>query len=254
MKNNKGFTLIELLISIGIAGVVLAAAYTIFMGQNNSYKRQEQITEMQQNLRAAMTFMTREIRMAGANPLSVDGLTSIDTADTDTFHFTLDVSGGESDNIDNDDDGAIDCNDPSNPSDCNDPDEVDFPDGSIDDPNEDITYTTYDFPTASPDGDNDIGRNTGGGNQLVVENIDVLNFVYLDGDGNVLATPVSIPQLSEIRAVEITIVARTPRAFPGYTDTTVYTNQQGDVILDKSTNPDGFRRRMASSVITCRNI
>ena len=48
-NNNKGFTLIELLITIGIAGVVLAAAYTVLMVQNNSYKRQEQITEVQQN-------------------------------------------------------------------------------------------------------------------------------------------------------------------------------------------------------------
>ncbi len=91
MRNNKGFTLIELLFAIAIAGIVLAAVYGTFMVQNKSFKRQEQIVQLQDNLRSAMTFMSREIRMARANPTSNDDESiGILEADAGTFHFTLD--------------------------------------------------------------------------------------------------------------------------------------------------------------------
>lgn len=239
-NNNKGFTLIELLVSIGIAGVLLAAVFTTFMLQNTSYKRQEQIVELQQNLRSALNFMTREIRMAKSDPLS-QNVASIVSADAGTLHFTLDVSGGDTDDIDNDDDGQI-----------NEADEAQYPDGDVDDADEDITYALYD---AYGDGDNDIGRdtNTGGGNQPVAENVDVLDFVYLDSDGNVVASPVSVANLPTIWAVQLTIVARTNRQDPNFTDNAVYTNLQGTVVLDKSAAPDNFRRRMVRSTIKMRN-
>ena len=208
-NNNKGFTLIALLVSIGIAGVLLAAVYTTFMVQNTSYKRQEQIVELQQTLRSALNFMTREIRMAKSDPLS-QNVASIVSADAGALHFTLDVSGGEGDGIDNDDDGDID-----------EADEAAYPDGNIIGADENITYALYD---AYGDGDNDIGRDTGGGNQPVAENVDVLDFVYLDEDGTVLATPVSITELPTIQAVQLTIVARTNRPDPSFSDNTIYTN------------------------------
>ena len=75
IKNNKGFSLLELLVAITILTVVTIVAYSSFASQNRSYLIQEEVAEMQQNLRAAMGYMTREIRMATANPKSILGLT-----------------------------------------------------------------------------------------------------------------------------------------------------------------------------------
>jgi prepilin-type N-terminal cleavage/methylation domain-containing protein len=70
MRNDheKGFTLVEFLVAIGISAIVLAAIYSVYYAQQKSYVVQEQVAEMQQNLRAAMYIMAREIRMAGYDP------------------------------------------------------------------------------------------------------------------------------------------------------------------------------------------
>jgi type IV pilus assembly protein PilW len=82
--------------------------------------------------------------------------------------------------------------------------------------------------------------------QAVAENIDAVNFVYLDGSGNVTAI------LSDVRSVQITAVARTGRGDPGYTNTDSYTNQQGAEIL--AAQNDSFRRRLLSMSVICRNL
>lgn len=60
-----GFTLVELLVSMGIGLAVLAAVAGTFIAQSKYLNAQEQINEMQQNARAAMDIMVREIKMAG---------------------------------------------------------------------------------------------------------------------------------------------------------------------------------------------
>ena len=57
-----------------------------------------------------------------------------------------------------------------------------------------------------------------------------------------------------ISAIQMTIIARTERGFPNYTDNTAYQNLQGQTILDKSTNSDNYRRLMASTTLKLRNI
>ena len=118
-------------------------------------------------------------------------------------------------------------------------------DGTIDDPNENITYTIYD---SDADGQVDmIGRDTGGGAQPLADNIDALNFVYLDAAGNVTGT------VSEIKAVQVTIVARTGRLDQGFTNSDDdFTNQQGTVIYP--TPSDGFHRKILTTNIRCRNL
>ena len=67
MKNNEsGFTLIELLIVIVISALLTGAIYTIFISQQSSYAIQTGVTGMQQNARAALTLMEKDIRMAGS--------------------------------------------------------------------------------------------------------------------------------------------------------------------------------------------
>jgi hypothetical protein len=96
-----------------------------------------------------------------------------------------------------------------------------------------------------------LGRSMGGGAvSPVAYNIDALNFVYLDQDGNPTA------DRTQIRAVAVTMVGRSgkdvPVLFFKHQDNTVYRNQQGDVIL--AAPNDNFRRMMLSTVVKCRNL
>ncbi len=61
----RGFTLVELIIVVGIFGGVSAAAYAMYSVQQRSYFLQEQLVEMQQNIRAFEFFLEKDVRMAG---------------------------------------------------------------------------------------------------------------------------------------------------------------------------------------------
>jgi len=84
--NEKGVTLIELLVAFVICALVIAGIYRLFIAQTKAYTVQDQVVEVQQNIRNAMEMMIRDIRMAGfdydnstslvtigANPLVVAG-------------------------------------------------------------------------------------------------------------------------------------------------------------------------------------
>jgi len=60
-----GFTIIELLIAIALGLVILAGLFRTFKVQHDSYVVQDQVSAMQQNLRAAMYLITRDLQMAG---------------------------------------------------------------------------------------------------------------------------------------------------------------------------------------------
>jgi type IV pilus assembly protein PilW len=60
-----GFTLIELLVAIALGLVIMAGLFRTFKVQQDSYVIQDQVSAMQQNLRAAMHFITRDLQMAG---------------------------------------------------------------------------------------------------------------------------------------------------------------------------------------------
>ncbi len=104
---------------------------------------------------------------------------------------------------------------------------------------ENITYALAD---SDGDGDNDLERN----NNLIAENIDALDFLYLDETNNPTAVP------SEIKAVQITMVAKTGRGDRGYVDSVVYTNQQGTGILGPIN--DNSRRKRLTAEVRCRNM
>lgn len=63
--NKKGVTLIELLVALVISGVVIAGIYRIFTAQTRAYTVQEQVVDVQQNIRSVMEIILRDIRMAG---------------------------------------------------------------------------------------------------------------------------------------------------------------------------------------------
>jgi len=218
MRSEKGFTLVEFMVTVAMMTVVMAGVYLVFYSQQKSYTVQEQVAEMQQNLRGAMYLMAKEIKMAGCNPTG-QAQAGIVTAAADSIHFTMDLRGKG----------------------------TDTPNGNTSDENENITYALADIlPTSSGDGVMEIVRDTGTGQQVVAENIDALDFVYLDSNGNVTT------DLLRIRSVQITLVARTGNADRGYRDTTSYRNLQGTVILPAKN--DSFRRKRLATHIKCRNL
>lgn len=218
--NKQGFTLVELLVAMGISAVVMAGIYTVYSSQQKSYVAQEQMAAMQQNLRAAIYFMEREIRMAGYDPTrEVVGGAGIQTAGPNTINFTLDIT---------DNPGTGDA------------------DGDTADANENITYSLY-----TADGIQKLGRKSTStaNNQPVAENIDALDFVYLDANGAPTAT------LANIRSVQITLVARTGREDPGYTNNEQFYNQNpdGQELIYTALN-DSFRRKRLTTEVKCRNL
>ena len=64
-EKSKGVTLIELLIAMLISAILIAGIYRTFIHQQKTYATQEQVADMQQNVRVAINRMMREIRMAG---------------------------------------------------------------------------------------------------------------------------------------------------------------------------------------------
>ena len=71
LKKNKGITLIELLVAFAISGLLVAGIYRTFMSQQKTYVIQEQVVDMQQNMRLAINRMMTEIRMAGFGNVSM---------------------------------------------------------------------------------------------------------------------------------------------------------------------------------------
>lgn len=68
LLQEHGFTLVELMIAMVISGFVMAALYSTYVVQQKHALAQEQVAEMQQNLRAGMNYLIREIRLAGFDP------------------------------------------------------------------------------------------------------------------------------------------------------------------------------------------
>jgi type IV pilus assembly protein PilW len=61
----RGFTLVELLVAIAAGALLIGAVYNLFIVQNKSYAQQNQVAEMQQNIRSALSVLAAEIRQAG---------------------------------------------------------------------------------------------------------------------------------------------------------------------------------------------
>lgn len=218
--SNQGFTMVELLVAMVVALLALEAIYSTFLNQQKSYVVQEETAVMNQNLRIALLYMQREIRMAGCDPTGYANARIL-AANATSINFTEDVR------------GDLDGSDS---------------DGDTGDANENITYCLK---------KNNLVKNTGGGNQLVVPNIDALDFVYLDGSSppNVLnpgGSSVAAESLDQIRSVELTMVARTDRTTLSSKNKNAYFNQRGWEILEPQN--DNFSRRRLTVRIKCRNL
>jgi type IV pilus assembly protein PilW len=233
-NNHKGFSLIELMVAMAITSIVMAGIYMFYQSNLRSHITQQALVDMQQDMRAAMYMMTREIRVAGYDPTRSTAAT-FTIASIAEVQFQLDDNG----------DG-------------------DFDDGGGNDPNEQVRYVL----SNDADGDgvadgtpcNLVRQEWADPVQVVALNIDALNIVYLDQDGTDLIDPAtgSVPadEIQDIRSVQITIVGRSgeqlPVLFNSGTDNTSYINQQDTEILGAQN--DEFRRMRLTSEVKVRNM
>ena len=212
-NTSKGYTLIELMVALAATSILAACIYATYITQLKSHITQRQIVEMQQNLRAAMQLIEREVRMAGYDPLRTAGA-GVTTMLGNSFEFNMDL----------------------------------MEDGDLLDSNERVHYALE----TDAAGNQFLGRDDFSGLNLqpVAENIDALNFVYLDNT----ATPTTDPL--RVRSIQVTIVARSGRVVPvlfnRQTDSRTYRNQQNQIILPAQN--DNFRRMIITSEIKCRNL
>ena len=292
-SNEKGFTLVELLVAMAITGIVAGAIFTAFQSQQKSYLVQDQVAEMQQNLRAGMDIMVRDIRMAGYSQGAPGfGITDIRPRDKD-YNVDVTITGN----------GAFEFT-------------ADFDNNGTLSGGETISYSVYDFPVAHPDGINDLARNSGGGRQLVAENIEALGFAYAfdvvnnatgnppgdgildtynvggneqviwavdangdnrldrnldtDGDGDIDendgpgpggngligGTAIADVDRKDIRAVRIWMLARTEYGDKSFLNTKTYTvgNKVITPNTDADPNNDNLRMRLLETIVKCRNM
>lgn len=68
LLSQQGITLLELLIAMVLALIVVGAIYDAYAVQARSHSSQNVTRTIQQNLRAAMTILQQEVRMAGYDP------------------------------------------------------------------------------------------------------------------------------------------------------------------------------------------
>jgi len=264
--SQKGFTIVELLVAMAISMVVMAAVYSTYRSQQTSYIIQDQVSATQQNIRAAMYSLVRDIQMAGFNPTNAVGnIFRITTPGENTITFTADNGPGDTAGVQHYRSGGVDSD-------------------------ETITY--------SLNGNKELIRNVGGTNQTLAQNIEAIGFAYAyvdankqlvvtannniiwaidsstppdgtldlrldtndDGviaqnddsdnnttiDGSVLATPVAN---TAIKSVKIWILARTEKPIQGYNVSKQY------VVGNTVVSPDSkYMYRLLSETVMCRNL
>ena len=91
-KFNKGFTLVELMVTLAISSLVMSGIYAVFHKQVATHNTERLVVSMQQNARAAVSFMERDIRMARYDPAGAAVL-DILIADRAELQFQIDDDG-----------------------------------------------------------------------------------------------------------------------------------------------------------------
>lgn len=204
-KSNRGFTLIELVITLAMVAIIGVALSSTYRSQVQSYTVQEQVVGVQQNLRSAMDFIAKEIRLAGYDPLDGRAKAGFVAAGNNSIRFTLDVT----------DNGGTGGGD-----------------GDTGDANEDIRYALYD---AYADGINDLGRDTGGGLQPVVENVEAIAFAYaFDANGDGILDTYDAVNLNNITPAPVFAADRERVIWA------IDTNGNNDLDTNLDTDGDGF--------------
>lgn len=90
---NRGFTLVELMVAMGIAGILIALIFAVYTRMSVAYQAQNQITDINQNLRSAQNRIVSELRLAGAGiasgDLYLEDPPGVNYPDPDSSAYTL---------------------------------------------------------------------------------------------------------------------------------------------------------------------
>jgi type IV pilus assembly protein PilW len=227
---SAGFTIVELIITMLLAGIISISIFSAYRAQQRSYMVQDQVTEMQQRVRAGFHLMIKEIRVAGYDPQHAD-VAGITTADPQVLEFTFVADDDGIDNDDADGDGN--------------------PNTGADEPNE-LKTIKFDVYDAYGDGTNDVGRTVGASRMPLIENIEGLEFYYTLEDGTQLTDPTPA-QHEDIRTVQINILVRADMPDDEFTNNHTYTLDSGN---SWTIGPpgDNFRRRLLTTTVQFRNL
>ncbi len=227
MKNcalrSAGFTLVELMIALAIGAFILGQVYLAYVAQKKSSVTEIRVTEMQQNLRASVYPLIRNLRMAGYDPTGTASCAGFTEAVAGSMDFSMDLNGN----------------------------------GSCTDSHERIQFAFSGGTDANKDGIPDDGspkslgmQSSGaGGYQPIGENIESFEFRYLDEEGNVTTT------LADIRAVQVSLLARVDKPDRDYVNNIEYNPASGtNANWKRATTADNFRRRLLITTVFCRNM
>jgi type IV pilus assembly protein PilW len=230
-NTQRGMTLIELTIAMAVTFIVAGAIFATYRAQQMTHKTQRALVEMNQNIRSAVYYLSRDLRMAGADPqwgsaANPNGAGStILIANSNRIQFEVDWDQS----------------------------------GAIDNADETIRYAI--------NGNGDLGREIGnGGLQTIAENIEAIDFEYLGRSAAPpyqlitlnpgVGTNVPAAQLNNIRLVRVTIVANygNEQAMSWQrTDARTYTNAAGTRTVLAAQN-DNIRRSVLTTEVQMRNM
>lgn len=233
----SGFTLIELMLTLIISAIIIAAIYSAYLSQSRVYNAQEAVAEMQQNIRAGLGILTRDIRMAGYDPSETAGAGFVDgTAFSNGGGLSETVNTSASQiafTVDLDGDGLID-------------EAAEDLDGNG---NQDMTEIEQIAYRLGGTNSTDLQRySTTTGIiewQTVAEGIENLEFRYLDSSGNVTAN------LNAMKTVQISLLARSAQLDRKFTNTMTYVSAGG---VNWGPYGDNLRRRLLITRVDCRNM
>jgi type IV pilus assembly protein PilW len=85
-------TVAELLAAIVMTAAAMGAMYSMMIAQNQVFSAQDRAVEMEQTARAIMTMISRDLRMAGYNPVQGISFNGI-TYDPAQLHIQADLNG-----------------------------------------------------------------------------------------------------------------------------------------------------------------
>ena len=85
--------MVELLVVLAVSYIVFTLMYQAYRVQLKSHTTQQELVEMQQNLRAALYLMEREIRMTGYAPEGGLVGNAFKTIQIDNVEFAMDSRG-----------------------------------------------------------------------------------------------------------------------------------------------------------------
>jgi len=181
VNKKNGFTLIELMVALAVGGMVLAVLVGVFSRASRLYTLENSRAELQQEMRATLEIMARDIRMAAYDPKK-SGKFKVKKASATHLRFTTDF----------DEDGDVD----SSPS---------FPDCEV------ISYryaaATQSVQLICGEGTGSLDVQTLIGDTTI--DVTALDFNYRKNDGTTTTFA------NDIRGVVITLTAEIPAGRDG---------------------------------------